>query len=107
VERTLSVIGYRWAGRVLYLLLDGRKRHGELMRLLPGISPKTLTDRLRELEQEGFVIREHFAEIPPRVEYELTDRGRSFGAVFDAMADWGRADQAAQAVAEHGGVRAS
>ncbi len=107
MERTLSVIGYRWAGRVLYVLLDGRKRHGELLRLLPGISPKTLTDRLRELEQEGFVVREQFAEIPPRVEYELTDRGRSLSVVFDVMGEWGCADQAAEAAAQHSGVRAS
>ncbi len=104
----MSVIGYRWAGRVLYTLLDGRKRHSELLRLLPGISPKTLTDRLRELEQEGFVVREQFAEIPPRVEYSLTERGHSFGRVFDAMAEWGLADQAAEAAAgQHGGVRTS
>ena len=106
VERTLSVIGYRWAGRLLYVLLDGRKRHGELLRLLPGISPKTLTDRLREFEQEGFVVREQFAEIPPRVEYELTDRGRSLRVVFDVMGEWGCADQAAEAAARRGGVGA-
>ncbi len=97
VDRTLSVIGYRWAGRVVWHLMDGRKRHGELLRLMPGISPKTLTDRLRELEHEGFLVREVFAEIPPRVEYELTARGRSLGMVFDAMAAWGEADKA-----EHG-----
>jgi len=96
VDRTLSVIGYRWAGRLLYVLLDGRKRHGELLRLLPGISPKTLTDRLREFEREGLLVREHFAEIPPRVEYELTERGRSLGVVFEVMGQWGLADQAAQ-----------
>ena len=106
MERTLAVIGYRWAGRVLYVLLDGRKRHGELLRLLPGISPKTLTDRLREFEQEGFVVRQQFAEIPPRVEYELTDRGRSLGAVFDVMGEWGCADQAAEA-ARRGGAGAA
>ncbi len=107
MERTLAVIGYRWAGRVLYLLLDGRKRHGELLRLLPGISPKTLTDRLRELEQEGFLVREQFAEIPPRVEYELTDRGRSLGVVFDVMGQWGCADQAAEAAVQDRTVQAS
>jgi len=92
VERTLAVIGYRWAGRLLYVLLDGRKRHGELLRLLPGISPKTLTDRLRELEGRGFVSREVFAEVPPRVEYELTERGRSLAPVLAAMSAWGMDD---------------
>ncbi len=91
------MIGYRWAGRVVWHLMDGRKRHGELLRLMPGISPKTLTDRLRELEHEGFVSREVFPEVPPRVEYELTERGRSLGGVFDAMATWGAADSAREA----------
>ena len=57
VDRTLSVIGYRWAGRVVWHLMDGRKRYGELLKLMSGISPKTLTDRLRELEHEGFLTR--------------------------------------------------
>jgi DNA-binding HxlR family transcriptional regulator len=93
VDRTLSVIGYRWAGRVVWHLMDGRKRHGELLALMPGISPKTLTDRLRELQHAGFLTREQFAEIPPRVEYELTPRGYSLGQVFDAMAEWGETDK--------------
>lgn len=93
VDRTLAVIGYRWAGRVLWSLMDGRKRHGELLKLLPGISPKTLTDRLRELEHAGFLTRRAYNEIPPRVEYELTDRGLSLGRVFEAMAEWGDADR--------------
>ena len=97
VDRTLAVIGYRWAGRVVWHLMDGRMRHGELLRLMPGISPKTLTDRLRELEHAGFLTREQFPEIPPRVEYELTERGRTLGTVFDAMAQWGEADQRAMA----------
>jgi len=97
VDRTLAVIGYRWAGRVIWHLLDGRKRHGELLRAMPGISPKTLTDRLRELEHAGFLVREQFAEIPPRVEYELTERGRTLATVFEAMAAWGQADSAAMA----------
>ncbi len=105
VDRTLNVIGYRWAGRVVYHLMDGRKRHGELLRLLPGISPKTLTDRLRELEHTGFVTREAFNEIPPRVEYALTDRGRSLGVVFDAMAAWGEADAAGHGAARGIGDR--
>jgi DNA-binding HxlR family transcriptional regulator len=93
VDRTLSVIGYRWAGRVVWHLMDGRKRHGELLKLMPGISPKTLTDRLRELEHAGFLTRHLYPEIPPRVEYELTPRGLSLGAVFDAMAEWGESDK--------------
>jgi DNA-binding HxlR family transcriptional regulator len=73
--------------------MDGRKRHGELLRLMPGISPENPHDRLRELEHAAFVTREQFPEIPPRVEYELTERGRTLGSVFDAMAEWGEADK--------------
>ena len=101
VDRTLAVIGYRWAGRVLWSLMDGRKRHGELLKLMPGISPKTLTDRLRELEHAGFLTRHAYSEIPPRVEYELTPRGLSLGSVFEAMAEWGDADRDRHGAAAH------
>lgn len=93
VDRTLRVIGRRWAGQVIWHLLSGRKRHGELLKAVGAISPKTLTDRLRELEAAGFVRREAFAEVPPRVEYELTERGQSLVTVFNAMCDWGAEDQ--------------
>ncbi len=93
VERTLNVLGRRWVGQVLWHLLSGRKRHGELLAAIDGISAKMLTDRLRELEAEGFVIREAFAEVPLRVEYELSERGRSLAGVFEAMVTWGLEDQ--------------
>ncbi len=93
VTRAMSLIGYKWAGLVVWQLMDGKKRHGELLRALPGISPKTLTDRLRELEGEGVLERRVFAEVPPRVEYELTDRGRSLYEVYEAMVRWAKADQ--------------
>ena len=95
VDRLLRVLGRRWAGQVIWHLLSGRKRHGELLAAVGGASPKTLTDRLRELEAEGFVRREAFAEVPPRVEYELTERGRSLTSVFDAMCEWSTEDQTA------------
>ncbi len=95
VERTLTVIGRRWVGQVLWHLLSGRKRHGELLAAIGPISAKMLTDRLRELEGAGFVAREVFAEVPLRVEYELTARGRSLAGVFEAMCAWGLADQRA------------
>lgn len=92
VERTLNVVGRRWVGQVLWTLLSGRKRHGQLLEAIGAISSKVLTDRLRELENAGFLTREVFAEVPPRVEYELTDRGRSLASVFDAMSEWGQRD---------------
>ena len=92
VERTLNVLGNRWVSLVVWHLLDGRKRYGELKAALPGISGKVLTDRLRELEHYGFVTRQVYAEVPVRVEYELTERGRSLHVVFDAMCAWGTTD---------------
>ncbi len=92
VERTLNVLGNRWVSLVVWHLLDGRKRFNELKAVLPGISGKIMTDRLRELEAHGFVTREVFAEVPVRVEYELTERGRSLHVIFDAMCAWGTAD---------------
>lgn len=92
VERTLNILGNRWVSLVVWHLLDGRKRFNELKAALPGISGKILTDRLRELEAHGFLTREVFAEVPVRVEYELTERGRSLYVIFDAMCAWGTAD---------------
>ncbi len=97
VTRTMLVVGRRWSGLVVWHLMDGRKRHGELLARIPAISSRVLTERLRELEGEGFVRREVFAEVPPRVEYALTERGRSLADVFDAICAWGEADRAAQA----------
>lgn len=92
VERTLSILGNRWVSLVVWNLLDGRKRYGELRAAMPGVSGKILTDRLRELELHGFVTRTVFAEVPVRVEYELTERGHSLRGIFEAMCDWGTSD---------------
>jgi DNA-binding HxlR family transcriptional regulator len=89
VERTLEVIGGKWTTLILRDLLGGTRRFGELRRSLEGVSPKTLTDRLRFLETRGIVERRVHPEIPPRVEYTLTERGRELGAIIDAMAVWG------------------
>jgi len=89
VERALEVIEGKWTTLILRDLLHSTKRFGELRSNLSGISPKTLTDRLRDLERSGVVTREVFPEIPPRVEYTLTEKGRALGAVIEAMAQWG------------------
>lgn len=93
VERTLDVIGAKWTTLVLRELLVGTRRFGQLKSALSGISPKTLADRLRTLEAQGIVTRTVYAEVPPRVEYTLTARGRSLGAIIEAMALWGAADR--------------
>jgi DNA-binding HxlR family transcriptional regulator len=89
VERTLEVIGGKWTTLILRDLLRGTRRFGELRSSLGAVSPKTLTDRLRFLESRGIVERTVYPEIPPRVEYNLTARGRELGAIIDAMAVWG------------------
>lgn len=90
VERAMAVLDGKWTVLVIRDLLGGTRRFGELRRSLVGISPKTLTDRLTQLADAGVVRRTMFAEIPPRVEYQLTDRGRAAAQILDALAAWGR-----------------
>ncbi|MCL5962101.1 MAG: helix-turn-helix transcriptional regulator [Chloroflexi bacterium] len=89
VERTLSVIEGKWAILILRDLFTGTKRFGELRSSLIGISPKTLTERLRALEQQGIVERKIYPEVPPRVEYSLTERGQTLEPIIEAMREWG------------------
>lgn len=89
VETTLKMIGKRWKIIILRELLPGTKRFGELKKAVSGISQKVLTANLRQMEEDGLVIREVFNEVPPRVDYTLTDVGYSLASVLDSMADWG------------------
>jgi DNA-binding HxlR family transcriptional regulator len=89
IERTLEVLDSKWTALLLRDLLLGTRRFGELRRSLAGISPKTLTDRLRALEEQGIVQRTIYPEVPPRVEYALTDYGQTLRPVLEAMAVWG------------------
>lgn len=88
-EATLAVIGGRWKVPILWNLQASRQRFGELSRLLPGITQKMLTQQLRELESDGLVLRTVYAEVPPRVEYSLTDLGTSLQPVLATLTSWG------------------
>lgn len=101
VEATLSVIGGRWKPVILCNLLVGRLRFGELCRNMPNATQRMVTLQLRELEADGVIKRHVFAEVPPRVEYELTDFGRSLEPVLSVMREWGIAFKARK-LAEEG-----
>lgn len=90
VETTLLLIGNKWKVLIVRELLTGTMRFGDLKCAVSGISQKVLTANLRAMEQDGLLRREAFAEMPPRVEYSLTDLGQSLGPVLDSLADWGR-----------------
>ncbi len=90
VEATLSVIGGRWKPILVCRLLGGRKRFSELCRLAPNATERMITLQLRELEADGVISRHVFAEVPPRVEYEVTERGRSLKPIIEAMQEWGK-----------------
>ncbi|GAB1770584.1 winged helix-turn-helix transcriptional regulator [Priestia megaterium] len=89
VETTLKVIGGKWKGIILYHLIDGKKRFNEFRKLYPAITQRMLTLQLRELEKDGIVHREIYKEIPPKVEYSLTEFGRSLEPIILLMKDWG------------------
>ena len=89
VEITMGLIGDKWKILIIRDLLTGTKRFGELRKSLTGISQKVLTNNLRDMEKSGLVHREVFAEVPPRVEYSLTDTGWSLKPVLDSMVQWG------------------
>ena len=89
VETTLTLIGDKWKVLILSDLKTGTKRFGELKKCVGNVSQKVLTVQLRAMEANGLVHREVYAEVPPRVEYSLTDLGRSLKPILDAMWSWG------------------
>lgn len=93
VETSLVLMGDRWKMLIVRDLLTGTKRFGELKKSLTGISQKVLTQHLRAMEETGLVHRQVYAEVPPRVEYSLTDVGHSLKLIHDAMWQWGEAYQ--------------
>ena len=89
VETTLMLIGDNWKVLILRDLMDGTRRFGELKKSIGTVSQKVLTAQLRDMEEKGLLTRKVYAEVPPRVEYTLTDTGYSLKPILDAMWAWG------------------
>ncbi|QDT10806.1 winged helix-turn-helix transcriptional regulator [Planctomycetes bacterium K23_9] len=89
VEATLELIGGKWKGVILFYLFDGRLRFSELKRKIGCVTQRMLTKQLRELEAAGLVNRIVYAEVPPRVEYELTEEGKSLKPIVKSLKKWG------------------
>jgi DNA-binding HxlR family transcriptional regulator len=89
VETTLMLIGDKWKVLILRDLMPGTKRFGELKKSIGNVSQKVLTTNLRSMEESGLLTRKVYAEVPPRVEYTLTETGYSLQPVLSSMVDWG------------------
>jgi DNA-binding HxlR family transcriptional regulator len=89
VEAAMEILGGKWKLVILRHLLTGTKRFGELHRAMPGITPRMLTRQLRELETDGLVLRTVYAQVPPKVEYSVTEIGESLRDIADRLESWG------------------
>ena len=89
VETTLMLIGNKWKVLIIRDLLTGTKRFGELKKSIGKVSQKVLTTQLRDMEESGLISRKVYAEVPPKVEYTLTETGYSLKPIMDSMVDWG------------------
>lgn len=90
VSRTLRIIGSKWTLLIIRDLFTGTKRFSELQRSLGNISPRTLSTRLKQLEKDKIIKKKVYAQVPPKVEYTLTDRGLSLHEIIDNLRDWGK-----------------
>ena len=96
VATTLSLLNSKWKVYIIQKLLERPWRHNELKKSIKGISQKVLTDSLRSMEADGLIVRTVFPQIPPRVEYSLTERGHSLVRVLDKLCDWGNENRTAK-----------
>ncbi|MGY3616013.1 helix-turn-helix domain-containing protein [Bradyrhizobium sp. Leo170] len=94
VEATLDLIDGKWKGVILFHLLSGTQRFGELRRRMPGITQRMLTKQLRALEEDKLIIRKVYAEVPPRVEYTVSEIGESLRPVIEILKQWGETHRA-------------
>ena len=90
IEKALDILGGKWTFLIIRDLFEGTKRFGELRKSLAGVSPKTLADRLKDLEQKGVVVRTAYPTIPPTVTYALTEKGMSLKPIIKEMKLWGK-----------------
>lgn len=88
-HRSIELIGKRWTGAIVSVMVKGARRFCELREAIPGISDRLLTERLKKLEDEGIVAREVSADRPPQVSYRLTPKGEALGPVLDSVTAWG------------------
>ena len=89
VEATLDVIGGKWKGIILSHLMFHTLRYNEIKRLMPKVTPRTLTRQLRELERDGLISRKVYAEVPPKVEYSVTELGETLAPIVKLLKHWG------------------
>ena len=97
---TLNVIGGRWKPAILYSLLPGSMRYNQLKKMLPLITERVLVLQLREMEKDGFIEREVYPQVPPKVEYKLSTLGKSLEPLLHALSEWGNANRPHAAAAE-------
>ncbi len=90
IEATLEILGGKWKALIICLLMSGSKRPSELQRKIPGITQKVLIQQLRELERDGVIRRHVYNQMPPKVEYSITEYGITANQMIDAMCSWGR-----------------
>jgi DNA-binding HxlR family transcriptional regulator len=90
IEASLDIIGNKWKGVILYHLMKGTKRFSELTKLIPNVSHRILTLQLRELEEDNVVLRKVYPEVPPKVEYSLSDLGIKLKTVLAVLEEWGK-----------------
>ena len=107
IDATIYLIGGKWKCSILCYLFEQPQRTGELRRMMAGISQKVLTEQLRELESDGIIERIVYAEVPPRVEYKITEFGLSLEKIITAMCDWGAENFDTVSAARHRRVKTS
>lgn len=95
------MIGGRWKAAIMWKLSEGPQRFGQLREKVGGVSDRMLTKQLKEMQEDGLIARRAFAEVPPRVEYALTEKGKSLGPVLQSILKWGLAHMEREVVTDH------